>query len=332
MGDKKDKEEWIPSNALISIYVQLLDFRMWMKRVKDSWVKEDNEETTTSAATTAAVGAVGAVGVSGEGTTNIGESKEETLQQEEKEQDQEEEDDDDDDDDNGDEAAAAAKEEKWTPPLQQLPLLINTPLTFDQHILQVTQRAHFLLSLAPSTTDSTTMIGKDSISVTKLTEKWNSILPQSVSATDSKITSPTSSPKSKSKNNKNNKENKEMQEIQEDNKDNKDNKDDKDDKDDAGDTDKTGDKDKTDKEQETEMQMTAKQQVNVSLKNDTESMFGSDFLKYLQTGQYAPPGILLSIMNKRQERARERIHGMPCMLHSIRCVTIPSVLADVIKW
>merc|ERR1712166_1452308 len=140
MGDKKDKEEWIPSNALISIYVQLLDFRMWMKRVKDSWVKEDNEETTTSAATTAAVGAVGAVGVSGEGTTNIGESKEETLQQEEKEQDREEEDDDDDDDDNGDEAAAAAKEEKWTPPLQQLPLLINKPLTFDQHILQVTQR------------------------------------------------------------------------------------------------------------------------------------------------------------------------------------------------
>ena len=57
-----------------------------------------------------------------------------------------------------------------------------------------------------------------------------------------------------------------------------------------------------------------------------------DFLKYLETGKYAPPTILLTLLARRQRRAEIRIRGLEAMTIALQSVVLPSVLADLVQW
>jgi hypothetical protein len=59
---------------------------------------------------------------------------------------------------------------------------------------------------------------------------------------------------------------------------------------------------------------------------------GADLLRYLKLGHTAPPSILITLLARRQDRAKERAAGLACMTAAIRATSIPSAIADLVQW
>jgi hypothetical protein len=355
---KEELQHKTPSDGLINLWIRLLDVRMWMKRVKDNWTQDNGAEASldskekTKEGMSTPTSAISA---------NAEESKEETMIREEKHNEDDDDDDhmEDDDDDQEESNETPKIDSAWNPPVQLLPSLINTPETFDQHIEQVAQRAHFLLGLAPSADDSTLLEGKNRQKVTQLAEKWDSMLPQAVSASDhsSPASSPRNSPKNGAKSQQphqqisNNGIDSDVKEDDndardqdqnyisisrkvEDGKNGKNGKDGKDGKDGNNKTSTAADV--ADLSDLSKIEIEEVAPAPIIDESDDASLLSHDvahdFLKYLQTGKYAPPTILLTLLARRQRRAEERIHGLHCMTKALRSVTLPSVLADLVQW
>ena len=235
---------------------------------------------------------------------------------------------------------------------------INIQIFLSQlrHIIQVTQRAHFLLGLAPSADDSTVLAGKDQREVLQLAEKWDSILPHTLHAKDGVRSSssgsggsPSNSPKNSPKNKKSGKSSVIFT---------KDTKDTtagagaaaaeldtkRKEKKDTGSASFTASSASSASTMEEEKKQEKKKKKEQKKKEEEEEEdeedkdeeeednIGMDFLKYLETGKYAPPTILLTLLARRQRRAEIRIRGLEAMTIALQSVVLPSVLADLVQW